>query len=210
MLRISAFVFASILSIVGCNASEPNLQKVLTKPAAEQAANPRVLLETSKGNITLELFKRKAPASVANFLGYVQAGFYNGTIFHRVIPGFMIQGGGMTADLVEKPTRTLVRNEANNGLINLRGTVAMARMGEPHSASAQFFINVAANDALNHRGENFQDWGYAVFGKVVSGMEVVDVIVEVPQGDSGPHQNVPTEPVLIKRASLIPAMIPAR
>lgn len=204
MLRISAFLLATVLSITGCGANESSGQKVHTEPAAGQPANPKVLLETSKGKITLELFNRNAPVSVANFLGYVKAGFYDGTVFHRVIPGFMVQGGGMTADMAEKPNQQPIRNEANNGLKNLRGTLAMARLGEPHSATSQFFINVADNDALDHRGENFQGWGYAVFGKVTSGMEVVDAIVMVKQGDHGPHQNVPIEPVLIKRARVIP------
>ena len=203
MLRFSAFLFASMLSIVGCGASEPSVQKVSTEPVAGQPPNPQVRLETSKGTITLELFSRNAPLSVANFVDYVKAGFYDGTVFHRVIPGFMIQGGGMTADMAEKPTRAPIRNEANNGLKNLRGTLAMARMGDPHSASSQFFINVADNDALDHRGETDAGWGYAVFGKVTSGMEVVDAIVSVPRGDFGPHQDVPTEPILIKRATLI-------
>ena len=205
MLRISAFVLASMLSIVGCGASEPGIQKVSTRPVAGQPANPQVRLETSKGTITLELFSRNAPTSVANFVSYVKAGFYDGTVFHRVIPGFMIQGGGMTADMTEKPTRATIRNEANNGLKNFRGTLAMARMGEPHSASSQFFINVADNDVLDHRGENDADWGYAVFGKVISGMDVVDAIVSVPRGNLGPYQDVPTEPVLIKHATVIKA-----
>lgn len=203
MLRFSAFVFASILSIVGCGASEPGIQKVSTEPAAGQAPNPQVRLETSKGTITLELFSRNAPLSVTNFVDYVKAGFYDGTVFHRVIPGFMIQGGGMTADMTEKPTRAPIRNEANNGLKNLRGTLAMARMGDPHSATSQFFINVADNDALDHRGETEAGWGYAVFGKVTSGMDVVDAIVSVPRGNFGPYQDVPTEPVLIKHATII-------
>lgn len=202
MLRFSAFILVSLLSVVGCGANEPSLQKVSTAPAAGQPANPQVRLETSKGTITLELFSRNAPLSVANFVGYVKAGFYDGTIFHRVIPGFMIQGGGMTADMAEKPTRATIQNEANNGLKNLRGTLSMARMGEPHSASSQFFINVADNDALDHRGENDEGWGYAVFGKVISGMDVVDAIVSVPRDTLGPYQDVPTEPVVIKRATI--------
>jgi len=182
--------------------NEPSVQKVSTEPPAGQPANPQVLLETSKGNITLELFSAKAPVSVANFLGYVKAGFYDGTVFHRVIPGFMIQGGGMTADLGEKPTQAPIRNEANNGLKNQRGTLAMARLGDPHSASSQFYINVADNEALDQQGA--EGWGYAVFGKVTSSMDVVDAIAAVPRGDRGMHQDVPTDPVLIKRASVLP------
>lgn len=203
MLRFSTFVFASMISIVGCGASEPGIQKVPTAPVAGQPPNPQVRLETSKGMITLELFSRNAPLTVANLVGYVKAGFYDGTVFHRVIPGFMVQGGGMTADMTEKPTRASISNEANNGLKNLRGTLAMARMGEPHSASSQFFINVADNDALDHRGETDAGWGYAVFGRVTSGMDVVDAIVSVPRGNLGPYQDVPTEPVLIKYATII-------
>lgn len=202
MLRISTLFFASVLSLAGCGMNEPSVQKVSTEPPAGQPANPQVLLETSKGNITLELFSAKAPVSVANFLGYVKAGFYDGTVFHRVIPGFMIQGGGMTADLGEKPTQAPIRNEANNGLKNQRGTLAMARLGEPHSASSQFYINMADNAALDQQGA--EGWGYAVFGKVTSSMDVVDAIAAVPRGDRGMHQDVPTDPVLIKRASVLP------
>lgn len=209
MLRIPAFrgvivLGALVLGIAGCGATESGVQNVSTEPPAGQAANPKVLLDTSKGTITLELFNQNAPGSVENFLSYVKAGFYDGTVFHRVIPGFMVQGGGMKGDMTEKPTRAPIRNEANNGLKNLRGTLAMARMGDPHSASSQFFINVSDNASLDHHAESDQGWGYAVFGKVTSGMEVVEAIVSVPRGDYGPHQDVPTEPVLIKRASVIP------
>lgn len=204
MLRISAFILAVVLGITGCGATEPGVQTVSTEPAPGQPANPKVLLETSKGTITLELFRRNAPLSVDNFLGYVKAGFYDGTVFHRVIPGFMIQGGGMTADLAEKPKRAPIQNEANNGLKNLRGTLAMARTGDPHSASSQFFINVADSDFLNFKGEDSGGWGYAVFGKVVKGMDVADDIVAVPRGDRGPYQDVPTQPVTIKRARVLP------
>lgn len=202
MLRISTLLFASILSFAGCGMNEPSVQKVSTEPPAGQPANPQVLLETSKGNVTLELFRAKAPISVSNFLSYVNAGFYDGTVFHRVIPGFMIQGGGMTADLSEKPTQAPIQNEANNGLKNQRGTLAMARMGDPHSATSQFYINVADNDSLDQQGP--EGWGYAVFGKVTSSMDVVDAIAAVPRGDRGMHQNVPADPVLIKRASVLP------
>ena len=209
MLRIPAFrgvivLGALVLGIAGCGATESGVQSVSTEPPVGQAANPKILLDTSKGTITLELFNQNAPGSVENFLSYVKAGFYDGTVFHRVIPGFMVQGGGMKGDMTEKPTRAPIRNEASNGLKNLRGTLAMARMGDPHSASSQFFINVSDNASLDHHAESDQGWGYAVFGKVTSGMEVVEAIVSVPRGDYGPHQNVPTEPVLIKRASVIP------
>lgn len=160
-----------------------------------------VKLSTSAGDIVLELDAAKAPKTVDNFVRYVKAGQYNGTVFHRVIPGFMIQGGGMTADLKEKPTRAPIPLESRNGLSNLRGSVAMARTGDPDSATSQFFINVADNerlDAANARDGN----GYAVFGKVVSGMDVVDKIRAVATGSKGPHENVPPTPVLINKATL--------
>ena len=208
MTRISTFLFSLLLgatlATTGCGAKEPGKQTVSTEPAAGQPANPKVLIETSKGNITVELFAGKAPLSVENFLTHVKTGFYDGTVFHRVIPGFMIQGGGMLPDMTEKSRGTPIKNEANNGLKNLRGTLAMARTGEPHSATSQFFINVADNYFLNHRGESFEGWGYAVFGQVVSGMDVVDAILAVPRGDRGMHQDVPAEPVIMKRVSLIP------
>jgi cyclophilin family peptidyl-prolyl cis-trans isomerase len=199
----AAIIGSMLLGIAACSQTVPDTQKISTEPTAGQPPNPRVLLETSKGNITLELFRRNAPLSVANFLSYVQAGYYDGTIFHRVIPGFMIQGGGLTPNLSEKPSHAPVRNEANNGLKNLRGSLAMARLGDPHSGTSQFFINVANNDNLNHRDESTQGWGYAVFGKVASGMEVVDAIVMVPRDARGPYQDVPNEPVLIRHVRLM-------
>ncbi len=173
-------------------------------PKAAAAANPRVLLETSKGNIVLELNAGKAPKTVKNFLDYVKAGHYNGTIFHRVIPGFMIQGGGFTADMTEKPTRPPIQNEADNGLKNERGTIAMARTPDPNSASSQFFINVADNSSLNFKGKTQQGWGYAVFGKVVEGMAVADAIVSVPTTTKGPYGDVPIQPIVLKKASIQP------
>ncbi len=209
MIRLSLsptlFIGALMLGISGCNASEtPATQTVSTAPAADQPANPRVLIETSKGNITVEVFPAQAPQSAANFLGYVKNGFYDGTIFHRVIPRFMIQGGGMTADMAEKPKGTPIPNEADNGLRNLRGTLAMARTGDPHSATSQFFINVADNRFLDHRGKSVEGWGYAVFGQVIDGMDVVDAIVAVPRGNRGPHGDVPLEPIVMQRVSLLP------
>nr|WP_084517196.1 peptidylprolyl isomerase [Desulfatiglans anilini] len=156
-----------------------------------------VVLKTSLGDIQIELFPEQAPISVQNFLTYVKTGFYNGTIFHRVIPGFMIQGGGMTPKMQEKPARPPIKNEADNGLKNTRGTLAMARTQIKDSATAQFFINLVDNDFLDH-GE--RDFGYAVFGKVVEGMDVVDKIAAVPTGSSGMHQDVPLKPVLIESA----------
>ncbi|MBK9219016.1 MAG: peptidyl-prolyl cis-trans isomerase [Uliginosibacterium sp.] len=162
-----------------------------------------VKLHTRFGTITLELDAEKAPETVKNFLAYVEAGHYDGTIFHRVIKDFMIQGGGMLPDMSQKPTRTTVKNEANNGLKNDRGTVAMARTSEPHSASAQFFINTVDNDFLNFRSETTQGWGYAVFGKVVEGLDVVDQIRAVKTGRSGYHSDVPVEAVLIDKAEVV-------
>ncbi len=204
LFSTTLFLGALMLGISGCNASEPGTQTVSTAPAPGQPANPRVLIETSKGNITVELFPRNAPQSTANFLGYVKSGFYDGTIFHRVIPGFMIQGGGMTPDMAEKPKGAPIPNEADNGLKNLRGTLAMARTSDPHSATSQFFINVADNYFLNHRGKSVEGWGYAVFGKVVDGMDVVDAIVAAPRGNRGPHGDVPLEPIVMQRVSLLP------
>jgi len=156
-----------------------------------------VILNTSLGDIKIELDAEKAPVTVANFLAYVDDGFYDGTVFHRVIPGFMIQGGGMTADMKQKQTKGPIQNEADNGLKNDRGTVAMARTAAKDSATAQFFINLKANDFLNHGG---RDFGYAVFGRVIDGMDVVDKIAAVPTSSRGMHQDVPAEPVLIVSA----------
>ena len=170
--------------------------------ADEAGGNPRVVLETSAGNITIELAATEAPLSVANFLQYVQAGFYSGTIFHRVIPDFMIQGGGFTADMTQKETRSTVRNEAGNGLKNLRGTVAMARRAEPDSATAQFFINLTGNDFLDHQNDTPAGMGYAVFGHVTEGLEVVDKIAATTTTSVGPMSDVPAQPIVIKRATL--------
>ena len=163
----------------------------------------KVLLKTNKGEITLTLDAAKAPKSVANFLQYVKSGHYDGTIFHRVIDNFMVQGGGMTAGMKQKPTGAEIENEANNGLKNDRYTVAMARTSDPHSATAQFFINVNDNDFLNHTAPNAQGWGYAVFGKVTGGMDVVDTIRKVKTGSSGFHQDVPAEDVVIEKATVL-------
>jgi len=169
------------------------------------AANPRVQLDTTKGKIVIELYAGKAPKTVKNFLDYVKAGQYNGTIFHRVIPGFMVQGGGFTPDMKEKPTRAPIQNEADNRVANDRGTLAMARTADPNSASAQFFINVANNAPLNFQSKTPQGWGYAVFGKVVEGMEVVDAIVALPTTTKGFYENVPVDPVVIRKASVVSA-----
>ena len=163
----------------------------------------KVKLTTSMGPITLEIDDQKAPGSAANFRKYVDSGHYNGTIFHRVIDGFMIQGGGFTKDMKQKPTEAPIKNEAQNGLKNDKYTVAMARTPDPHSASSQFFINVKDNDFLNYTAPTPQGWGYAVFGKVVEGKDVVDKIAKVPTGNAGMHQNVPTTPVTIEKAECL-------
>jgi peptidyl-prolyl cis-trans isomerase B (cyclophilin B) len=166
--------------------------------------NPRVELVTSLGTIQLELDAGKAPRTVANFLGYVKSGFYDGTVFHRVIASFMIQGGGFDVSGKKKPTRAPIKNEADNGLKNDRGTLAMARTPDPHSATAQFFINVKDNDALNHQSKDEAGWGYCVFGKVVKGIEVVDKIRVVPTGAKGEFErDCPKQDVVIKKARLL-------
>ena len=171
---------------------------VLTVASSALAADyPRVVLDTSKGKIVLELDVDKAPQTVTNFLAYVDAGFYDGTIFQRVIPGFMIQGGGFTAEMQQKQTRAPIQNEADNGLQNGRGTIAMARTPDPNSATAQFFINTVDNDFLNHKSKSPQGWGYAVFGRVVEGINVVDEISSVKTVSRGMHRDVPAEPVVI-------------
>jgi peptidyl-prolyl cis-trans isomerase B (cyclophilin B) len=168
------------------------------------ADKPKVLIQTNKGNITLELDRDKAPLSVQNFLTYVDEGFYNGTIFHRVIEGFMIQGGGFDKDFKKRPTHDPIKNEADNGLKNERGTVAMARTSDPHSATAQFFINHKDNDFLNHRSKDRQGWGYAVFGRVTDGMDVVDEIATTATGPGGPfRKDVPQETILIQQVTRI-------
>ena len=162
-----------------------------------------VMMTTTVGPMTIELDADTAPKTVENFLSYVAGGFYDGTIFHRVIDNFMIQGGGFTADMEQKSTQAPIENEANNGLKNQRGTIAMARTQDPHSATAQFFINVQDNDFLNHTGENMQGWGYAVFGKVTDGEDVLDKIRGVQTGSQAGHQDVPVEPIIIESVAII-------
>ena len=161
-----------------------------------------ITLSTNFGDIVIELNFEDAPLSSANFLQYCRDGFYVGTIFHRVIGNFMIQGGGFNETMKQKETREPIQNEADNGLLNDIGTLAMARTNDPHSASSQFFINVADNNFLNHTGKNVQGWGYAVFAKVIEGMEIVNKIKAVPTGNSGPHSDVPTETVFINGVSV--------
>jgi peptidyl-prolyl cis-trans isomerase A (cyclophilin A) len=176
-------------------------------PAAdtEKATASKVLIKTNLGDMTVELYPDKAPKSVENFLAYVNSGFYDGTIFHRVIDSFMIQGGGFTRDLHQKPTRPAITNEAKNGLSNTRGTLSMARTGDPNSATAQFFINVVDNPRLDYTSDaNGATWGYAVFGKVTSGLDIVDKIKAVPTGAQGPFKSdVPVTPVVIEKISVI-------
>jgi peptidyl-prolyl cis-trans isomerase B (cyclophilin B) len=162
-----------------------------------------VLMQTNFGPITIELNHEKAPITAANFEQYVRDGFYDGVIFHRVIDGFMVQGGGFDVSMDQKETRATIENEADNGLANAEGTIAMARTMDPHSASAQFFINVGDNAFLNHTGKNSQGWGYAVFGKVVDGMDVVNAIKKVATTSKAGHQDVPAEPVVIESATMV-------
>jgi peptidyl-prolyl cis-trans isomerase B (cyclophilin B) len=177
--------------------------------AAGCSHQQNVKLDTSYGEIILQLDASAAPKTVANFLGYVNSGFYDGTIFHRVIRTFMIQGGGFTPDLSQKPTKPAISNEAGNGLKNLRGTIAMARTGDLHSATAQFFINTVDNEFLNHRSNAPEEFGYCVFGKVVSGMEAVDSIAKTPTTRKGMHSDVPAEPVVIRKAVVVKTGKPA-
>jgi len=194
MQRFIPLLFITLMLILGFN------------QAALAGEKPHVLVETNLGSFELELFPDQAPKSVANFLEYVNSGFYNGTVFHRVIDGFMIQGGGFTPDYERKPTNAPIVNEADNGLKNQRGTIAMARTMEPNSATAQFFINVKDNDFLNHTSKTPRGWGYAVFGKVVKGMDVVDKIRKVKTGPGGVFpQDVPQEAVIIERITVTTA-----
>jgi len=210
MFRTLTCRFLSLIVASALSAAPVYSQSSSTSPTgstmnqtATTTTTPRVKLQTSMGDITIALNADKAPKSVENFLGYVRDGFYDNTVFHRVIDGFMIQGGGFEAGLKQKTTRAPVENEASNGLKNARYTLAMARTNDPHSATAQFFINVANNDFLNHSAPTAQGWGYAVFGEVVEGMEVVDTIKGVKTGNKGFHQNVPVEDVVIVRATIV-------
>jgi cyclophilin family peptidyl-prolyl cis-trans isomerase len=188
-------MLAGILGMVG----------IMTPGALGASAqdNPVVVMETTQGNITIELLQDAAPITVENFLQYANDGFFAGTVFHRVIPGFMIQGGGLQSDLTEKTARAPIRNEAANGVSNARGTISMARTNVVDSATAQFFINTVDNArSLDHRGTSPRDYGYAVFGRVTAGMDVVDAISGVSTTRQGPHQNVPTEPVVINAVTV--------
>jgi peptidyl-prolyl cis-trans isomerase A (cyclophilin A) len=204
------FALVLALMVPGVTSGAGQQPGAAAKPAPAPAplepapGNPVVLLSTSVGDITLELYKDRAPVSVENFLQYVSEGFYSDTIFHRVVPGFMIQGGGFTSGMYEKATRPPILNEATNRLNNVRGTLAMARTQALRSATAQFFINVSDNRSkLDHRGYSREDFGYAVFGRVLSGMDVVDRIAAVKTRTVGPHGDVPVEDVVIKSAKVI-------
>ena len=206
---LCAFALLAPMALV---AAEQPAKKTEAQPkpaAAEVAApanNPKVLLHTSMGDITVELYADKAPKTVENFLQYVKEGFYDGTVFHRVIANFMVQGGGMTKDMVEKRKHAPIRNEANNGVSNLRGTLAMARTADPNSAAAQFFINVVDNKMLDYKADanGVVTWGYCVFGKVVDGMDTVDKIKAVETGAQAPFQtDVPKTPVVIEKVTLL-------
>ncbi len=202
MKTIVCFLCLMMVGVAMSSAQEPGEgSDPSSETAEEQGAPARVALETSKGRIVLELDAAKAPLTVASFLENVDSSFYEGTIFHRVIPNFMIQGGGFTATLQPKPTEKLLENEADNGLANVRGSVAMARRGDPHSASVQFFVNIADNEFLNHSAKTMQGWGYTVFGRVVEGMEVVDAIAAVETAQRGPMGDVPVEAVVIESAA---------
>jgi len=204
-LLLVAVLVPAMLVTAACKQKDNSAQNAAqSTPAGDtsetQGGNPVVIISTSKGDIKVELFKNEAPVTVENFLSYVNDGFYDGTIFHRVIPNFMVQGGGFTPDFAQKPTKAPIKNEANNGLKNDRGTLAMARTQVVDSATSQFFINVVNNDFLNNGA---RDFGYAVFGKVVDGMDVVDAIAAVPTSNKGMHGDVPTEDVVIESVKVV-------
>jgi peptidyl-prolyl cis-trans isomerase B (cyclophilin B) len=212
-------IFLALVLITGVAACAKKEASVNLQQPAKQIVNSKniiagedkmyVLLKTNKGNIVLELDAKKAPGTVENFVRYVKEEQYKGTVFHRVIKNFMIQGGGMDADMQERVTRAPVMNEANNGLENNKYTVAMARTSDPHSATAQFFINTNDNDFLNFKSETAQGWGYAVFGKVISGQDVVDAIESSSTTRRFPHENVPVDPVIIENAEVLESYNPA-
>jgi len=196
-LALCSFALAFVLN----SCSKKSDEAVM--PIIKETSMTQVTIKTSMGDIHLELDGEKAPITVENFKTIAKSGYYDGTIFHRVINGFMVQGGGLNADMSNKSSGTApIQNEANNGLVNDRGTVAMARTMEPHSATGQFFINHKDNGFLNHTGENAQGWGYAVFGKVTEGMDVVDAIADVATGSSGGHQDVPLEVINIESVTV--------
>ncbi len=201
---VRSLVLVGMLPLVSLSAqAAPPSTSTPKQGVTSMSTNPRVKMTTSLGDIVITLDAVKAPKTVANFLAYVNDGFYNGTVFHRVIDGFMVQGGGFEPGLKQKPTKANVENEANNGLKNNKYTLAMARTSDPHSATAQFFINVANNDFLNHTAPTAQGWGYAVFGEVTEGKDIVDKMKAVATANSGFHQNVPTTDLLIIKAVVL-------
>ena len=196
-LGLCTFALAFVLNSCSNKSDEAEM------PIIQETSMTQVTIKTSVGDIHLELDGEKAPITVENFVAIAKSGYYDGTIFHRVINGFMVQGGGLNADMSNKSSGTApIQNEANNGLTNDRGTVAMARTMEPHSATGQFFVNHKDNGFLNHTGENSQGWGYAVFGKVIEGMDVVDAIADVETGSTGGHQDVPVEVITIESVTV--------
>lgn len=196
-LTLSSFALAFILNSCSKKSDEVEV------PIIKEISMTQVTIKTSAGDIQLELNGEKAPITVKNFVDIANSGYFEGTIFHRVINGFMVQGGGLNADMSDKSSGTApIQNEANNGLANDRGTIAMARTMDPHSATSQFFINHKDNGFLNHTGENSQGWGYAVFGKVTEGLDVVDQIADVATGSSGGHQDVPLEVITIESVTV--------
>ena len=212
-IAIALFLVPVFMFVLGCERNESDKRELeqgmqsqeakvgnSTETVSSKGGNPMVIMSTSMGDIKIELYRDKAPVTVENFLGYVKDGFYDGTIFHRVIPGFMIQGGGFTTDMNQKPTKEPIKNEADNGLKNDKGTIAMARTNVVDSATSQFFINDASNDSLNHGS---RDFGYAVFGKVVEGMDVVDRIAATRTGSVGMFQDVPQETIVIKSVKVL-------
>jgi len=205
LLRLLACTLALTAIVPATAGAQPTAPSTpsSTEGTKPMSTTPRVKLQTNQGAIVITLDAEKAPKTVENFLNYVKSGFYDGTIFHRVIDGFMVQGGGFEPGLKQKPTQAPIENEANNGLKNDKYTLAMARTSDPHSATAQFFINVSDNDFLNFTAPTPNGWGYAVFGKVTEGTEVVDKIKSVKTGNSGFHQNVPTEDVIIEKAEVL-------
>lgn len=193
MKKLTVLILALVLGACSDQGQSADTQAVVE--------NPKVLMQTSMGDILIELYPQKAPKTVANFLQYADEGFYNGTIFHRVIDGFMIQGGGFTEDMAQKKTRPPIMNEADNGLRNTTGTIAMARTMDPHSATSQFFINVNNNTSLDFREKTPRAWGYAVFGRVVDGMNVVKAIKGVSTGSRGMYSDVPTTNIIIRKVT---------
>lgn len=200
MKKLMTLLFVLLLGACG-QQSETQTTEQNGPTALKDTSNPTVLMQTSKGDIVIELYPDKAPKTVENFLKYVDDGFYDGTVFHRVIDGFMIQGGGFTPDMTKKETRAPIMNEADNGLRNIIGTISMARTMDPHSATAQFFINVANNTSLDFREKTPRAWGYAVFGRVIKGMDVVTAIKGVKTTTRGVYRDVPAENIIIQKVS---------